>query len=111
MANNRIMIIILAFSIIVFSTGAYFKFIKSYSEKELQVETTNLAGEKIQRQLKLGEMITMLNELESISKEYEIKSDENKTALKHLKRINTTIICMMILSLFTLFWSVKKLRK
>jgi hypothetical protein len=31
---------------VVFSTGAYFKFVKSYSGEELQVNTTNLAGEK-----------------------------------------------------------------
>lgn len=88
MTNNRLMIIILISSIVVFSTGAYFKFVKSYSGEELQVNTTSLAGEKIQRQPKLGEMITMLNELESIRKEYEIKSDENETVLKNLKRIN-----------------------
>lgn len=105
------MIIILICSIVVFSTGAYFKFIESYSGEELQVNTTNLAGEKIQRQLKLGDMIIMLNELESIRKEYEIKSDENETALKNLKRINIVLISMMILSLFAFIWSIQKLRK
>jgi hypothetical protein len=111
MTNNRLMIIILISSIVVFSTGAYFKFVKSYSGEELQVNTTSLAGEKIQRQPKLGDMIKMLNELESIRKEYEIKSDENETALKNLKRINIVLISMMILSLFAFIWSIQKLRK
>ena len=111
MTNNKLMIIILISSIVVFSTGAYFKFVKSYSSEELQVNTTSLAGEKIQRQPKLGEMITMLNELESIRKEYKIKSDENETALKNLKRINIVLISMMILSLFAFIWSIQKLRK
>jgi len=111
MTNKRLMIIILISSIIVFSTGAYFKFVKSYSGDELQVNTTNLAGEKIHRLLKLGDMIIMLNELESIRKEYEIKSDENETALKNLRRINIALISMMILSLFAFIWSIQKLRK
>jgi hypothetical protein len=56
-------------------------------------------------------MIIMLNELESTRKEYEIKSDENETALKNLRRINIALISMMILSLFAFIWSIQKLRK
>jgi len=105
------MIFILTISTIVFSTGIYFKFIKSYSKERLQVETTNLGGEKFQRQLKLGEMISMLKELESIEEEYEIDSDENDIALKKLRTIDVLSIFAVILSYFSFFWSIQKLRK
>lgn len=98
-------------STIVFSIGIYFKFIKLYSKERLQVETTNLGGEKFQRQLKLGEMISVLKELESIEEEYEIVSDENDIALKKLRTIDVLSIFAVILSYFSFFWSIQKLRK
>ena len=105
------MIFILIISTIIFSTGIYFKFIKSYSNERLQVETTNLAGEKIQRQLKLGEMISMLKELESIEEENKIDSDENDIALKKLRTIDVLSIFAVILGYFSFFWSIRNLRK
>ncbi len=111
MRKKNLIIFILIISTFVFSTGVYLKFIKSYSEEKLQVETTNLAGEKIQRQLKLGEMISMLKELESVEEEYEIDSDENDIALKKLRTINVLSIFAMFLSCLTFIWSIQKLRK
>ncbi|MFW5879590.1 MAG: hypothetical protein ACOCUV_02070 [bacterium] len=111
MRKKNSMIFILIISAIVFSTGIYFKFIKSYSKERLQVETTNLGGEKFQRQLKLGEMISMLKKLESIEEEYEIDSDENDIALKKLRTIDVLSIFAVILGYFSFFWSIQKLRK
>jgi len=42
-----------------------------------------LAGDKFQRQLKLGEMISMLKELESNGQRFEIASDQNVSPLKN----------------------------
>lgn len=111
MKKRYLIIVILIISMIGFTSGTYFKFIKSYSEDKLQVEKTNLAGQKTQRQLKLGEMISMLNELNTIVDEYKIESDENHAALKRLKTINLGSIIIMILSSLAFIWSIQKLRK
>jgi len=105
------MIILLIISIIGFSTGVYFKFIKSFSDEKLQVEKTNLVGVKNQRQLKLGEMISMLKELESIRKEDEIAFNENDVVLKRLRVIHTVSIIVMIFSCVVFIWSINKVRK
>jgi hypothetical protein len=109
--TKGLFIIVLTISIIGFSSGVYHKYIKPYSEDRLQIERTNLNGEKIQRQLNLGEMIVLLNRLESIKKANRIESDENDVVIKRLKTINAVLILGMLLCVFAFIWSIQKLRK
>lgn len=120
MKTKNFMIIILLVSIIGFSAGLYFKFIKAYSNEKLQVQTARLNGAQIQRQLKLGEMISLLEGL----KETVIQSNnlhainvdnnndvfsENERSLKKLKLINYVSIAMMIITLILAIVTLRKL--
>jgi len=111
MKNKSLFIIILIFSVIGFSSGIYYKFIKSYSDEKLQVETTNIGGDTDSRKLKLGEMISMLEEMESIKEEYHIQADENNDALKRLKTTNTISIITMVVCFILFIWTIKKIKK
>lgn len=111
MKKKNYLFLILILSIIGFTSGLYLKFIRPYSEDKLQVETTNFQGENIQRQLKLGEYISMLNDLETIAEANSIESKENDLALKILKTINIFSIILMILCCLVFLWSVQQIIK
>jgi len=120
MKTKNFMIIILLVSIIGFSAGLYFKFIKAYSNEKLQVQTARLNGAQIQRQLKLGEMISLLEGLKetviqsnnlhaiNVDNNNEVFS-ENERSLKKLKLINYVSIAMMIITLILAIVTLRKL--
>ena len=102
---------ILIISVIGFSTGFYLKYIKAYTDDKLQIETTNLKGEKIQRQPNLKENIAMLEKLENIAVSNNVEFKENKPALKRPKTINIIYLTIMILSCLAFLWTFQKIIK
>lgn len=111
MKNKSITLIILFISTIGLATSVYFKYIKSYSDEKLQVETTNSSEDISHRQLKLGEAIAMLEELEELKTSARIESTENKVVFKHLKTTNTISTITLAICLLASIWSIKHLRE
>jgi len=111
MKNKSLLIFILILSIFGFSSGIYFKFIKSYSEEKLQVETTSINGEISSKQLKLGGMISLLDEMESIKEKHQIEADENNTTLRKLKTTNSISLIGMVVCFLLFIWSIKNIKK
>ena len=111
MKIKHLALIILFISTIGLSTGAYFKYIKAFSDEKLQVETTNWAGAKIHRQMKLGEAIAMQVNLKTLWNKTGIEAHENDTAIYQLKSINAIAIGTMMVCILSFIWSIKVLRK
>ncbi|RKD85992.1 hypothetical protein [Mangrovibacterium diazotrophicum] len=87
--------LILFVAIIGLAGGVYLKYFKSYIDPKLQITVTDAAG----RPLMLGETIAYLENLESLTAQFGISSDENREVLSQLKTINIVSIAMMVLSL------------
>ena len=92
-------ILILIMCLIGFSAGFYLKFIKSYTDEIVKTEARSLISDKTQRQLRLGETIAFLKEMEELTNNYNIENKQNKVALKKLQCINQISIIMMVTSI------------
>lgn len=99
-------LILLLIAALGFGAGIYMKYIRTYSNEQMEVVSKN----DRERYPRLGELIATLENIDAVVESYRVDSGENAAILKCLKTINHVSIILIASSVLIALRAINKLR-